>query len=816
MKNMDRKNQYIAHYNEITDKIQSVSEHNDNVGYLAVKKCRIPDFSEIAELTGILHDAGKYSSSFQDYIIRSIQDKGSVHRGEVNHATAGGMLINRLSKGSFLSHMVQMAIYSHHGLYDCIDMSTGESIIEKRRDIKYLEQADAIPDVIEKRFYSYQSHEEIKSKVESANFQMKKILEKITTFSKNNGPAYGNKDFYLGMYLRMLLSLLVDADRTDTANFMDGQVDNDTDDIDLCKLWRECTYFFEDFMKQKTVDAPDTEINQCRRKISDCCKNSADKNIRLYRLTVPTGSGKTYSSLRFALHHAEKFGKQHIIYTAPYNSILEQNAKEIRKAVGNDDIVLEHHCSVINESDEDQKKYDILTQNWSKPMIVTTMVQLLNTLFQGKIGSIRRMHSLADSVIIIDEIQAIPVRTIGLFNLAVNFLTEFCNTTVVLCSATQPKVHEEIKDCRLVKAMEMAELSDKERESFRRTDVLDKTGIKGGVGGLTSEELGDFALGILPEEKQLLIIVNTKKCAYEVYNYLKVHISEECRIFHLSTNQCVLNRKEILDDIKAEIKSKEKQVICVSTQLIEAGVDISFRCVIRSEAGLDSIIQAAGRCNRNGELDKGNVYIVKMSEQAENVSRLKEIKEAKESFQTVLRLRDKYDCEDYFTSDFAIEQFYLENVIKQGERIKFPVHLSCGSTCITDLLSKNSIGLSLYRRYKQNSAAATVYKQAFKTAGELFEVIPENGKINVIVRYNSEIDSFINEILDTYTSISRRKYILKRLQLASVGISRQMLNDLGNAVTSICDGSIYILSKNYYSYETGVSTERVENSAVFV
>lgn len=244
---------------------------------------------------------------------------------------------------------------------------------------------------------------------------------------------YGHSDFYLGMFVRILMSLQIDSDWSDSAAFSNHQaLPERMSEDDTMEVWRTALLNFDKHMENLAASGDDSPLNVQRNAISELCYQASAQSHRRYRLTVPTGAGKTLSSLRFALNHALKYKKRHIIYVAPFNSILAQNSVEFERAVGNPDYVLEHHSDIIFETEEEQATYQKLTENWDSPIIATTAVQLLNTLFSGKKSSIRRMYNLCDSVIIFDEIQAIPVQCAELFNLAVNFLSEFAGTTVVL------------------------------------------------------------------------------------------------------------------------------------------------------------------------------------------------------------------------------------------------------------------------------------------------------------------------------------------------------------------------------------------------
>lgn len=534
------------------------------------------------------------------------------------------------------------------------------------------------------------------------------------------------------------------------------------------------------------------------------CRQAADKEQNLYRLTVPTGAGKTLSSLRFALYHAKKTKKQHIIYIAPFNSILIQNAEEIRKAIGKADVVLEHHCNVVcEEGEEDQ--YRKLTETWDSPIIVTTAVQILNTLFSAQKSCIRRMHTLCNSIIIFDEVQAIPVKCMELFNLAVNFLTQFCGTTVVLCSATQPTLAP-IKENNICECIEMAGRPEKYANAFKRTDIKDATELY--PGGMEIEDLSEFVKEKTEQYQSTLVILNTTACAMNTFQQLKAICPQEYELFHLSNNMCPQHKLDTLKSIKQILNEQSKKIICVSTQVVEAGVNFSFGCVVRSKAGLDNIIQAAGRCNRHKELGRmGTVFIVQMSEKAEKLSHLQEIRNAQAALQKVLEdyKNNSLKFRDTLDSEEAIKAYYL-NYYSQLRTNETKFLIDKQTTTIIELLGENKVGQLQYIR-RNGEKVKTKLPQAFLTAGQAFEVIFNDYKVSVVVPYNDEARELLDKLSQDYLEIEEQKKILKKLQRYTVGISEERKNKLGNAIHEICNGKILVLCDGYYNKEVGVVDE---------
>lgn len=806
---------YTAHLSADHEREQSISEHSRGVCEICETICPMEELINIVKLAGILHDAGKYSPQYQNYM-RKIKNGGeSYRRGEANHSTAGGLLLKEAGRYPNLTELISVIIFSHHGLQDCIHPESGQTLLARRQSKAYQEEYYIDFDIVKERFYNCVDQKEIAWLCGCAAKELEDVMKRVLAFERNcknkeGEMVYGSRNFYMGMYVRLLLSVLIDGDRIDTAEYMKGRKIYELGDLKERRfLWKECVAFYEMYVAKRFSEnglSAGNGIDRFRSEISETCMETGKNPCRLYRLTVPTGAGKTLSALRFALYHAAEYGKQHIIYVAPFNSILEQSAGEIRAAIGREDIVLEHHCNVMHETKEDRQRYEELTENWASPVIVTTAVQLLDTLFDGKTGAVRRMHSLCNSVIIFDEIQSLPVKTTELFNQAVNFLTEFCNTTVVLCSATQP-VLDELPANRLLLPLNMAGDMEKYEQAFKRTTLIDKTMLK--PGGLSVEDLGSFVREQFRKTEQVLVIVNTKSCAENLYYYLKGQKLTE-NLFHLSTNMHVLNRKAELRSIRELLAEEEKPpVICISTPLIEAGVDISFRCVIRSLTGLDSIIQAAGRCNRHAEYENGNVYIVRMNEKAEILSGLPDIKKAQEAMENVLLFQRKSEISYELSSEEMRKRYYRLYYNSQKSETAYPVTLYGAPTDLVELLSGGRYVRNRFQRYygTKRSYQSCLLNQEFKTAGELFEVIPEDGRFQVIVEHGEYTAKRIAELEAGECTFERRREILRELQLVTVGISQSVKNSIGNGIYTAFDGQLFVLRKNYYNDKTGVQRE---------
>lgn len=788
---------YHAHYREADGRYQSVKEHNRNVAVLAEEYCAIGLLKKAAYLAGLLHDAGKATARWQEYFEKSVHGEKGIGQ-KMDHSTMGGLMAAEIKKSGVICEMVENAIYMHHGLEDCISLEDNSAFIEKRRRKKegaVLPETEAVCGI---------GRDEVVSLYKQASKDCAELLEQIKRMKNLQSYTPQNCEFYLGMCQRMLFSALIDADWRDTADFMDGVAGRGgaavPGDGERC-IWEAAVEAVERDIAGLPVRTP---LDPVRAEISEKCRVAAASDDTLYRLAVPTGAGKTKSSLRFALHHALKYGKRHIFYIAPFRSLLEQNADVIRKTLrevpGSDRLVLEHHSDVVPDSEGAEDRYERLIENWDEvPIIVTTAVQFFNTLFLERRSNVRRFHSLCNSVIIMDEVQALPVKLVHLFNLSVNFLTRICNTTVVLCTATQP-LFDKVRDNRMLPPVDMAgELSDYEKH-FRRVeyhDCLEDCGE-----GFGAEEAADFIRNRAREFRQVLMIVNTKACAQEIYERLKGSV--EGRLLHLSTSMCPLHRKEVLKEVRGLLgeggcEGEARPLICITTQLVEAGVDFSFPCVVRSLAGLDNLIQAAGRCNRHGSDEPGHVYLVKMSPEVERLTALEDIRAARDAMEQLLwKYRaEPADFDNRLDSGKAIGEYYRIYYHSRQKEMGFSTKTKEGdSVDLVGLLSHNPKWEGGHKNLK--------FKQAFATAGRLFEVIEDTKGRDVVVMYG-DAQLWLDRLLEGGTTEERRK-ALRRLQGYTIKLSEYKLKKLENALDPAGE-KILVLKKEYYSLETGVGEE---------
>ena len=812
------KDPYIAHLRKSDGQIQSVQAHLKETAVLAKAFAKKLNLELPGELLGLMHDFGKYSHKFQKYIHDEtglfnpdLDDEESTPNGsKVDHSTAGAQWVYReLRKfgaeqgiGELFGQMLGLCIASHHGegLIDCLN-SEGNAIWKKR-----FEKDDELTHLVE---CEHNADEAIKQKahelvgenlIRSLLNAVKPILSDQTTNNKI-------KEFYLGCLTRFLFSCLIDADRINSSDF-EREAQKEVRRLTEKPDWQMAIDQVESKLAGFQNRYP---IDEIRRRISsDCLKRAVDSQ-GIYTLTVPTGGGKTLASLRYALHHAQKHNLDRIIYIIPYTSIIDQNAQAVREILG-EDWVLEHHSNLEPEKQSWQDK--LLSENWDKPIVFTTMVQFLDAWFGGGTRGARHIHPMTNSVLIFDEIQTLPVKCVHLFCNVLNWLTAFGKSTAVLCTATQPLLgesglqnfpegkRESIAARGFLRLPENVEIMGKHQDLDKLFADLSRVEIRFNekTGGWNVEEAGAFLLEQFQTTQSCLFIVNTKQWAQELYQYCKTQNVPPEALFHLSTNQCAAHRKAIFDTIKDRLKNKEP-VICISTQLIEAGVDISMACVIRALGGLDSIAQAAGRCNRHGEKKgKGQVWVLNLQEQ-DFTRILPDIQAGKNHAERVFR--------DFVGQDIlqpATMQCYFEYYFYQrSDEMAYSVKNSATGSLL-DWLSDNAQN-PYGEKNNKRSKPLPLLMQSFKSAGRAFQaidapthavIVPYGEGREIIAKLCGEWDP--KEMYDAK----------KKAQRYSVNVFPNVwkqLQDKKAVYETIKDSGIYYLDECYYSKEYGLSLD---------
>lgn len=567
---------FHAHSGNKPDKSdwQPLSAHLQAVGEMAAASAATFGATELARAGGLLHDLGKYSDEFQRRIAGDY--------GRVDHSTWGAVLA--CERYGLLGQLLAYGIAGHHA-----GLANGKEAGERT------------------------------ALAERLKAELPKLLpawETEITLPEKNGlkpPAGFNvvKDrvqFQQAFLARMIFSTLVDADFIDTETYyaaLEGHASERNRPAPTLEMLRtELNKYLSGFNA-------DSDVNRIRAEILATVRRNATEPAGLFSLTVPTGGGKTLSSLAFALDHAIAHGLRRIIYVIPFTSIVEQNARVFRQALGplGQDAVLEHHSAFIearaSRETPDQyqaaKKLRLAMENWDAPIVVTTAVQFFESLFADRPSQCRKLHNIAGSVVILDEAQTLPLKLLKPTVAAIDELARNYCTSMVLCTATQPALHA--ADGFKGGFEDVRELAPAPEQLF---DQLKRVTVRH-AGAWTNEELAQQ----LRNREQVLCIVNNRRHAHALYEA----IANEPGACHLTTLMCAKHRSAALDEIRARLKAGQPCRL-VATSLIEAGVDVDFPAVMRAEAGLDAIAQAAGRCNREGRrpLENSEVLVFSVAE----------------------------------------------------------------------------------------------------------------------------------------------------------------------------------------------------------
>lgn len=669
-----------------------------------------------AHLAGLWHDLGKYKDDFQEYIRRvtgyerdEAEDGGP---GKVDHTAAGA--IHAMERMGPMGPILGYLIAGHHsGLPDWIkDEATGRGLQERISDRDHMDQA-------------------LEGKPSEA------ILQALAPKSLPCGKRMESSE-QVHLWIRMLFSCLVDADFLDTEAFMDpDKASLRPAGGDLASLRAR----YDQFMDDIQVGAPDTPVNRIRRQILADCRNHAAWEPGFFSLTVPTGGGKTLASMGFALDHAIRHGKRRIVVVIPYTSIIEQTAEVLRKVFG-DEAVLEHHSNL--DPDRETKAAKLATENWDAPIIVTTNVQLFESLFAARTSACRKLHNLTDSVLILDEAQMLPPEYLKPILSGLRGLVENFGVTAVLCTATQPALVGRIGGDKFQNKESFEGLpTGQVRELMTSPESLSRELLRvrveqhpKGDQACTWEEIATE----LVASEQVLCIVNTRKDCRALFDLLPEGT------IHLSALMCGEHRSEVITGIKAKLKAGQP-IRVVSTQLVEAGVDLDFPVVYRALAGLDSIAQAAGRCNREGKLSRPGQVVVFAPPKAAPTGLLRKGEEAtKAMLRTRPELVEALSPEAFRT---YFETFY-------GKVNSFD------TKDILTLLAGSD---------------AQKFQIQFRTAAQRFRLIDDSAQKSIVVWFEGKrFDS--RELLEELRKFGPHRRLMRRLQRCTVTVPERAWKEL--------------------------------------
>ena len=819
---------YIAHVRESDGKEQALSSHCRNVAALCSRGAEIVGLSKLAELIGLTHDMGKATDKFEDYLRAVLRnDKASSPH---HHAPTGAiyayrrwfMRENAPACERAAAQIAMLCILGHHaGLTDCLDVKGRSTLLKKMEEAASVHADEAIAWFLQ----NIADEAELDALYESACRELNALFPDLDRPSADTAVV-------LGLTGRFLLSVLTDADRWDSACF---EYDENPLEAAAEPDWNALLNTFEQFRRAHL--SGEGEINRIRADISDLCWEKAASDTGVVTLSVPTGGGKTFSSLRYALRHAALNGQTRIFYIIPYNTILDQNARDIREALADYPSILEHHSNVVvdkederradrsagrhsnAESEDEQTAYKRLTERWDSDIILTSLVQFLNACYAAPNSAARRFHALTNAVLIFDEIQSLPKACKVLFERAIQFLTRYGHSTVVLCTATQPRLSLTPAPVELMPHVDALYEQLKRVRYIPQLDA-DRTCASAGA-----------EIARLLEEKSVLAILNTKAAAWSVYDEavrafrerghalvtFDPHLPEDALAdaamacppddalcVHMSTLLCPAHRKKLIAWIKAWLKAG-RRVLCVSTALIEAGINVSFPVVIRDLAGLPSIVQAAGRANRNMEYGRGDVLIWNFPEETRALAHLEDVQHGADITRGMLNASIYADALD---SPATINRYFEREEEYIKDKQKFPATDDSGKKIyLTRLLGKNADAVQSASRFR--SLKPLVLHQSFRTAGKYFYVISDNTK-SVLVPWGggAELIAALNGEHDMREEIR----LLRRAQAYSVNVYDNMfkrLDDAG-AISLIGNSGVYALAEGFYSDAGGVSAEQGE------
>lgn len=701
-------------------KFQSNEDHSQGVARLAERFTGEFGMPTWGKVLGLLHDKGKERKAFQDHIMKeSGYDENIKNVSEHHHAYVGGLIARQLYGRSADCLFVNPIVSHHRGLYDYDEM---EAMLKEKE----------IPQEIDGR--------------------CDKLTLERPPFKTMDG-----QDFH--HLSRILFSCLVDADFLDTELFMDKESARLRER--KCKL-DELLSRLEAHLAKLKEKASDTPVNRIRDKVQQCCREAATKERGFYSLTVPTGGGKTLSSLVWAMRHAVSHGQKRIIIAIPYTSIIVQTAATLKGIFGEEN-VLEHHSNVNSEDIKDKRqllRLRLATENWDYPIIVTTNVQLFESMFSNKPSQCRKLHNIANSVVILDEVQTLPTDYLQPIVDTLKTYNKLFGVSVLFTTASQPILCGIIEGCTPKAAFKgIDEIKEIIPKKYRLHECLRRVQLAIAPSPSSYDELA----ACLCQHKRVLCIVNTRRDARELFKRLP----GEGVTLHLSRMMCPDHISETIAKIKQVLAKGESEVIrVVATQLVEAGVDIDFPVVFRQEAGLDSVLQAAGRCNREGKLGLCTTYVFSLTK--EHQLPRGDIADGNNARISLGKARDWF-APDTMTDYFR--QLYSR---------------------------KDSFDKKGMKRLLSNPTAIS-----FETAAKEFRLI-EDGGVSLVVCWKDSM-----ELVERLRERGMAYSLMKKLSKYSVNVYKSDLKALieAHAVTEVLEGFYVVEQKEQYDEKLGLLTE---------
>ena len=757
-----------------------LDEHLRCVGNLAA------DFAPnaikgLVQLAGLWHDLGKRRPGFQAYIRQTGIVDAHIERvasKDKTHSAAGALWAIQCleqahgKQGKILARLLQYVIAGHHAGLDDWEggLATRLASDDAQRELSETLERPQADDILHAPLTDIDP-----SKLDSMG---------ITNEHDKCTPGR------FALWVRMAFSALVDADFLDTEAYMDaGKTETRRGESNLQPLLKKLNAHLASF------GAPNTMVNRIRSDILGQCQSKASCPPGVFSLQVPTGGGKTLSSLAFALEHAVKHGKRRIVYAIPYTSIIEQTADVFRQALG-EDAVIEHHSNAESSPEEETTRSRLACENWDAPLIVTTNVQLFESLFASKTSRCRKLHNLTNSVIVLDEAQLLPVEFLQPVVDVLRYLVQDFGVTVLLCTATQP-------------ALNTPPSVDPQR-GLRRplgavteiiTDVptlyraLERVRVQLPPSLETHRHWPELADEIAQHDAALTI-VSRRADAAELYRLIQSRAAG-ARCWHLSALMCAQHRSDAIADIKRALKARQEALAAgqrtapihvVSTQLVEAGVDLDFPVVYRALAGLDSIAQAAGRCNREGQLpEPGVVHVF--------------VPPSKAPPGLLTLPRDS--CKAVW-HDFPADPLALPLIDQYFKRLYH------------DAPSTDKKGICDFLKLQPDQTAMSLPVQ-FRSAADAFKLIDDHDSATVLVRYSSpNARDDVSALIGMLERDGPTRWLLRKLQRYGVTLYKHHVQRLvsGGDIEEVgtCPG-LYVQREGWEGFYDPAMGARVDSAS---
>ena len=760
----------IAHVRALEDgsyEAQPLLDHLHGVAELAQSYAEhitdYPEFGEIGYLLGLLHDLGKYQEGFQRYIRQQSGLDPTLNGWRTPHSPAGARYAYELKQvggNQQLLKILSLCIGAHHrGLYD--DSEWRGQVIEPS-DTKR-----AVANLVKGLKPEASQLEELLHKAS---------LDKVTTVWNE----LDEKNYQL--LVRMLFSCLVDADCLDTERFMspDKSLVRQSAKASLEQMRAQLEEYVSHFNREG-------RINEARAAFLDQCRtHGRTAKRKIYSLTLPTGAGKTVSSMMWALEHAIAQGCERIIYVIPYTSIITQTAQTFRDIFGADQ-VLEHHSDVDAKErlDEAMEYTKLMTENWDVPLVVTTNVQFFESLYAHRVSRCRKLHNICNSVVVFDEVQMFPPRLLNPILRVVESLHYAFRVEPLFCTATLPVFDKDILSDSKRIGHEFFFLEERIQEvvpyDAGRFAPFDKVRYHWDLLKLSTEELAER----LTEHESFLCIVNSRNDAARLYTALQAQDKSGEGLIHLSRRMCSAHIQERIEEIRRRLKAGEP-VRVVSTQLVEAGVDLDFPVVYRAMAGLDSVMQAAGRCNREGRMaEPGEVYIFRLTDGTDIPGEMSWAQGALE------------DLLDRLTEQGAPQRAEIERYYKA-----FYNDVDCFDNKKDKEVSK--------LLWDEGDDRCEELRFDYETASENFKYI-ENQDTPIVIPYGDAGKAIIKK-LQSNLPLTRQEY--RQMNRLTVGLKQKDCLTLRGSISVSEGGIAYLTDDKLYSAETGIQI--IDQTLIFM